>query len=324
MTIRQVVDRQYHSLMKEHYDVAVFASGYEERCTFVPRQFEKSAISSAVVLGFRELIDADSRKLHDIYYKEHWKSEPHITSSGDDFAIQQLLSDISSKSVSPRRILVDCSSMSRLWYAGLLNWARYGNGGEDTEIDFVYALGHYEQTEGIQAIIEDMLSIPGCEGGPLRSQRSIAIFGLGFNGWATLSVLERLEADDVFAYLASPGAADDYAERVREINRDFLAEPRVKKPILELPLRSVETCYRFLCEIVSPHRVKDSITLVPMGPKPHVLASILVAMRFPEVSCMRVSVTRERPEKVRPTGDIVATTVSVRRQDRTPGGGARC
>lgn len=317
MTIQQVVDRKYESLRTEEYDVAVFASGYEERCTFVPKQFAGLRISYPLVLGFKELQNAEPRKEHDIYYRECWESEPHITSAGDDFTIQRLLNDVVPKQGVPRRILVDCSSMSRLWYAGLLNWARYGTGGKDIQIDFLYALGRYEDADGLPIVIEDMVSIPGCEGGPLRSRRSVAIFGLGFNAWATLSVLERLEADEVFAYLAAPGAVASYPQLVRSLNRDFLAEPQVKKPILELPLRSVETCYRYLSEIVSPYRARDSVILVPMGPKPHVLASILVAMRFPEVSCMRVSMTRARPEKVQPTGEVVAATVVVRRQGKT-------
>jgi hypothetical protein len=176
--------------------------------------------------------------------------------------------------------------MSRLWYAGILNWARYANSADETVVDFVYALGKYEDND-LPMVIEDMVSIPGCEGGALQSQHSVAIFGLGFNGWASLSVLERLEADHVYAFIASPGASPDYLERVRRTNKDFLDEPRVKRHVLELPLKSVETAYRFLSELVAPHSRKDSVTLVPMGPKPHILASILVSMRFPEVSCTR-------------------------------------
>lgn len=156
--------------------------------------------------------------------------------------------------------------------------------------------------------------IPGCVGGAVRSQQSLAIFGLGFNGWAALSVLERLEADEVFAFMASPGTSHQYLERVRIANKDFLEEPRVNKHVLELPLRSVEASYRFLSELVTPYRFKDSITLVPMGPKPHVLASMLVSMRFAEVSCMRVSATRAHPEKVEPTGEVIAARVIVHKQ----------
>ena len=315
MTIQRVVDIEFESIVDRHYDVAVFASGYEERCTFIPRQLKAGKIASPVVFGFPDLAEFESRIEHDRYYASHWIT-PKVVSSSDDFQIQSTMNEIASTSKSLKRILVDCSSMSRLWYAGLLNWARFsGNDGEQ-EIDFVYSVGKYEKDFGdaIPAVIEDVLSIPGCEGGPLRPQHSIAIFGLGFNGWATLSVLERLEADEVYAYIASPGAAQGYPERVRKINRDFLAEPRVKGEVLELPLRSVETCYRYLSELVSPRRLKDSIVLVPMGPKPHVLASILVSMRFPQVSCMRVGVRRPRPEKVSPNGEVVAARVTVASQ----------
>lgn len=313
MSIHRVADCQFNTLTREEYDVGVFASGYEARCTFVPKQFENGKIKNPVILGFKDLADTEARKEHDNYYRDHWKTKPEIASSGNDFVIQRALNDVASKSSRLTRVFVDCSSMSRLWYSGVLNWARFGNSADETVIDFAYALGKYEE-EDSPMVIEDMLSIPGCEGGPIRPQTSLAIFGLGFNPWASLSVLERLEADEVFAYLASPGASKGYPERVKRLNKDFLEEPRVKGNVLELPVRSVETSYRFLSELVTPHRFTDSITLVPMGPKPHVLASILVSMRFPEVSCMRVSIRRERPEKIDPNGEVTAARVTVRGQ----------
>jgi hypothetical protein len=310
MSIHQVTDCPFNELAQTKYDLGVFASGYEARCTFLPQMFEGGNIATGIVIGFKDLADTEPRKVHDDYFITHWKRKPEISSSGNDFVVQSLLNDLVANGGIAKRILVDCSSMSRLWYSGILNWARFGNGADETIIDFVYALGKYED-KNLPMIIEDMVSIPGCEGGALQSQQSLAIFGLGFNGWASLSVLERLEADDVFAFIASPGASPDYLERVQVLNKDFLEEPRVKQHILELPLRSIETCYRFLSELITPHLLKDSITLVPMGPKPHVLASILVSMRFPEVSCMRVSAKRARPEKVEPNGEVVAVRVVV-------------
>ncbi|MFA6472503.1 MAG: hypothetical protein WCU00_10720, partial [Candidatus Latescibacterota bacterium] len=83
------------------------------------------------------------------------------------------------------------------------------------------------------------------------------------------------------------------------------------KDVLELPLASIEVCYRHLAETIAPHRPDGEITLVPMGPKPHVLASILIAMRFQEVACLRVSFA-PNPIDVKPTGEIVATRVILR------------
>jgi len=83
------------------------------------------------------------------------------------------------------------------------------------------------------------------------------------------------------------------------------------KAVLEMPLASIESCYRHLAETIAPHRPDGEITLVPMGPKPHVLASILIAMRFQEVACLRVS-GAPNPINVWPTGEIVATRVIVK------------
>lgn len=311
MRIHQISDLSFDHILNNKYDLAVFGSGYEARCTYIPKQIQPLNVSQTAVLGFKELPDSDARKQHDDYFRSYWHTEPIVTSASDDFLIQQILT--SRENAKPvYKILVDFSSMSRHWYSGILNWARYGSNCNEIIVDFVYALGKYEEQD-LPMIIEEMLSIPGCEGGATSSRNSVAIFGLGFNGWASLSVLERLEADEVFAFIAAPGSSPEYPDRVRKLNDDFLNEPRVKKHVLELPLRSIENCYRFLCELVAPHYLNDAVTLVPMGPKPHILASILVAMRFPEISCMRVSMTRQRPEKVEPTGEIIAVRVIVRK-----------
>jgi hypothetical protein len=313
MSIHKVKDQLFDNLILEKYDVAVFASGYESRCVYVPQKLKTENVNRPIVIGFEDLSRDDIRVKHDLYFRESWNVEPVIANAGNDFVIQSLLNNVVSTGNEICHMLVDCSSMSRLWYSGILNWARFGNSAKETVIDFVYALGTYEN-QSVPMIIEDMVSIPGCEGGVLQSQHSLAIFGLGFNGWASLCILERLEADDVYAFIASPGASSDYPIRVREMNKDFLEEPRVKQHILELPLRSIETCYRYLSELVAPHRLKDGVTLVPMGPKPHILASILVAMRFPEVSCMRVSASRQRPEKVEANGETIAVRVIIRQE----------
>ena len=312
MSVYQVTDYSFEEVTRNEYDVAVFASGYEARCTFVPQKLEALSCKTSVVIGFEDLAETEPRKEHDAYFKQHWNCEPEISSSGNDFVVQSKLNALAKTGASTNRILVDCSSMSRLWYSGILNWAKYGNSSDETLIDFVYALGKYYDTDS-PMIIEDMVSIPGCEGGARQSLQSLAIFGLGFNGWASLSVLERLEADDVFAFIASPGASSNYPDRVQELNRDFLAEPRVRQDLVQLPLRSIETCYRCLSELVASHRLSHNVTLVPMGPKPHILASILVSMKFPEMSCMRVSAKRSCPEVVEPTGEIIAARVIIRR-----------
>lgn len=305
----QVLDSDFESVSEERYDVSLFASGYEPRCIHIPNLLDSSKIANPLVFGFTEEEHAGNREENDKFYLKRWNHKPILMSGNDEKPIYQMLDEHSHELDGPFRILLDYSSMSRLWYAAVLNWARFAYLGKEVIIDFVYSRGKYEE-EKRPMVIRNMVSIPGCEGRAYRLRESIAIFGLGSHGLASLCVLDRLEADIVYAFLAAPGSSKDYAVRTRKCNEDLINDHRTKA-VLNIPLASIEECYRHLAETIAPHRKDGEITLVPMGPKPHVLASILIAMRFPEVACLRVSGT-PHPQNIKATGVIVATRVVVR------------
>ncbi len=291
------------AIQSQMFDLAVFCSGYEERCIHFASRFEGAKAGQVEVLGFRQLSNSDQRKRNDSYFRETWHKEPVLLSGDDDAAVYQFLGQHCQGSVF--RVLVDYSSMSRLWYAAILNWARSQLQADEVEIVFVYSTGVYEN-QLIPIVIEDILAIPGCEGGALRFGDAVAIFGLGFYSLMTECVYEQLEPDRVYAFLSSPGASPEYAARVLSSN-DFLIQH--SDAVIEVPLSSVETAVRYLAELVLPHRPHSEVVLIPMGPKPHVLASILLSMRFGDICCLRVSARRERPEAVRAAGEILATRV---------------
>lgn len=309
MTSIRVVDSDVDSFRKERYDVCLFASGYESRGRHVPGLIDPSAVANPLVFGFTEESKSENRIHNDRFFKDEWRREPIPLSGDDEKPIYEHLHKHTQSLDHTIHILLDYSSMSRLWYAAVLNWARFAVSGKTVIIDFAYAIGNYVE-EMRPMGIRGMVSIPGCEGRAYRLRESVAVFGLGFHGLAALCVLDRLEADIVYAFLASPGASAADVTKTRECNKELL-ESRKTTAVLELPLASIETCYRNLAETIAPHRPDGEITLVPMGPKPHVLASILVAMRFPEVACLRVTSTPDTAD-VQPTGEVVATRVIVR------------
>ena len=310
MTIDRIADLGLEDVVDKEYDLALLASGYERRCTHIPEKLREALISKTVVLGFRDVADEMVRKQNDEYFDKNWKKEPITVGANDDAAIYAQLAETIPADKENLQIVVDYSSMSRLWYAALLNWARYACQAKSLTIDFLYSVGRYPE-EIAPMVIEDMLSVPGCEGAALPQAKSVAVFGLGFYGYAALCVLDRLEADDVFAFLAAPAYSLTYGAKIRQANKDLIEDYHTKM-VLELPLGSVETAYRYLSELITPFRPTAEIVLVPMGPKPHVLASILVAMKFPDVACLRISARRERPEEVDAEGSIVATRVTFR------------
>lgn len=302
----QVTDIDFESISNQRYDISLFASGYESRCIFLPNMLSRKIVENPLIFGFMEARYSGNREINDIYFKNYWAPEIIPLSGDDEKPIYENISKFSRALDGSVHILVDYSSMSRLWYAAVLNWARFASSGKDVIIDFIYAMGKYEE-EKQPMVIRDMVCIPGCEGQAYHLRESVAVFGLGFHGPAALCVLDRLEADTVYVFMASPGSSTEYINKTREMNIDLINDYRTKA-VLELPLASIETCYRNLADTIAPHRPDGEITLVPMGPKPHVLASILVAMRFREVSCLRVSGTLD-PVDVKSTGEISATRV---------------
>jgi hypothetical protein len=64
----------------------------------------------------------------------------------------------------------------------------------------------------------------------------------------------------------------------------------------------------------------SNIILIPMGPKPHVLAAMLLCLRFEkEMTCLRVRGKREPRVDVEAEGHIVATRVYFEPEDSAQG-----
>ena len=308
MTSIRVLDTDWDTASGTHYDLSIFASGYESRCTHVPSRLDPSKITNPAVFGFTEASQDANRTRNDAFFLEAWRRVPIPLSGDDEKPIYDYLHE-HTKTLKSVRMLIDYSSMSRLWYTAILNWARFAASGRTVTMDFAYAVGNYH-SERDPMVVRDMVTLPGCEGRAYRLRESVAVFGLGFHGLAALCVLDQLEPDTVYAFLASPGSSPEEEAKTREANRGLVNDHKTKA-VLELPLPSVESAYRSLAEMIAPHRPDGETTLIPMGHKPHILASTLVAMRFAEVACLRVT-SMSPGSDVTARGPLIITRVIMR------------
>jgi len=299
-------------ILSRKFDLCIFASGYEERCIHCPSLLSPDVVKRAVVFSFNEKVEHNQRRRNDEFFDEQWPGDRVHLSTDDDMPIYEYMNEVNSGFEGEVRILMDYSSMSRLWYAALLNWVRTYSGPAHLKVYFVYACGTYRKSIA-PLVIKDILAIPGCEGNPRPTHETAAVFGLGYEGESTLAVFDKLEAKYNYAVIANPGASPDAPKIARDKNSDLLEE---RPTVLEYSLLDLESTYIKLGELISVHRMKDNIVLVPMGPKPHILACILLAMRFQEITLLRVSGHRfengEQSEPVKATGALVVTEVCPR------------
>lgn len=284
------------------YDLAVFSSGFEARSTHVPKLLQPDVAFSTVVLGFRDGLGTLSREENDRYYLERYQTTAEIPQLGGDEhcladKLRQLIQVANGR---PLRVLIDYSVMTRSWYASLLTWARFENYQSLIEFDFVYAYGRYLAAFDPLAISE-VVSIPGFEGisGGFRS--TAAIFGLGYDKYATLAVYDRLEPDSVYCCIAQRFEEDPNSQKVLLDNAVLLESAN---GTFFLPLGDIASAFRLLAERVSLLGENNHIVLVPMGPKTHVLAALLVGLRMPWIACLHAKGTRVNPVQVEAAGDL--------------------
>lgn len=285
-----VADVGFENVTASHYDLAIFASGYEQRCTHCAEKLDFSHIARVLVLGFEDSVIVESRRHNDSIFLEKTGAMPTI--AGANFAqilgreIYACVSECVTKGRKPR-LLVDYSSMYREWYGYALSLAcELVSSIGEIEIDFVYSAGAYPENyrKALQGVVlESIAPLVGMEGLSASRSSSVAILGLGFSPVAGLGALERLQPDDVLCFLASPASDDGYVSVSRNSNECLI---RRSSSIIELPLLSLAGTYRGLAELAWPYVDRHHINVLPMGPKPHVLASMLVAKTFRSVACL--------------------------------------
>lgn len=305
MRLAFINDIEVSQITSTQYDLVIFACGYESRCTSISSMLDINHVKKALIFGFEYIGVNQLRTDNDNHFINKWGVSPKLISSENDMVVYETLNAEVTEGV-PYRILVDYSSMSRTWYAAILNWVRFNEFGKDIILDFVYSTGSY-LNDFSPIAVKSILPLPGCEGSSGITTKSIAIFGLGFEGLAPLCVLDKLQPDVIFTYMASPAVNVEYPEKTKDKNKELITRA---KENFEFPLTSVGITFTKLVEVVSPYLGAGDITLIPMGPKPHVLAAIILAIRFDQITCLHVNGRSKAPEDVISSGNFIATQLT--------------
>lgn len=282
----------------EGYDLAIFASGFERRATFFAKIFEKPLSKRTFVWGFDTDTDVLSRKDNDTYFANAFGIPPiPLHGATQEQQIFMMLRRLLQESEGPIRIFVDYTVMTRTWYGAILAYLNSCTYSSRVTIDFAYAIGRYSAPyQPLQ--IEDVNSISGFEGHVAGMRRSFSIFGLGFDKYATLAVLDRLEPDLVTCIVAWDIDSDVNSGKTLEDNKEILSNSRR----IILPLEDVEATFRTISENLTAVEPVYQTSLVPMGPKTHVLACLLAASRMRQASCLHARGRRAVQIEVSPSG----------------------
>ena len=190
----------------------------------------------------------------------------------------------------------------------------------DINIRFAYSFAQYmENQHGSQGdSVEANHPLPGFEGslenpgGPLH-----CFLGLGFEWILALGCLEQLEP--TFTTLLIPiGIEEEYFNDVISRNRELLsagsAAGDLPQTLLEYPVNDMFTTIGLLDRAVNSAFEQTNVAIVPLGPKPLALASLLVSVaRNHDIAIWRFSAGRQaEPEDRIPEGHIATVSFAWR------------
>jgi len=303
MAVFDLFDSCISEIAVNHYDLAVFSCGYEARSTALSKHLELKKINHLLVMYFSQEIQCLSRIDNQKYFGALVHDSLQMSYDEDQPIYDYLNKKFSAGGGKEIKILVDYSSMSRLWYVSILNWARYVEFAK-ISIDFVYSVAEYEGVH-TPLVIKQVLALPGHEG-VTSYPTTVSVFGLGYDSLTTLCVFDKLEPSIVHSYIAM-SFFDDYESTTAQYNREFIEQ--YSESVQYFPFDSVFNTFRLMGELISPYKGEYNITFIPMGPKPHVLAAVLLSLQNREIINLYVKGRRKVPMNAIHNGKYICTGV---------------
>jgi len=310
MNSLHVEDISLRELVESQYDIAIFSCGYEDRCVEIPSKIEPKNIKHTVIIAFDQHQEDPVRISSKNFFNKVWGNSEFVETSQDDVEkIYKAICDIEETFTKDNlRILIDYTSMSRVWYSAILTYIMKFSK-KNYLIDLTYANGIYHDVN-LNVELGDIKVIPGCEGISLTKKNNAAIFMLGFDNFGPLRLYNLLNPNKCFGVMASPAASVQYENTCLEKNRDFIQyHLGGEKNLLKLPINSISSCYDHMSQILSPLEKAYNVSIIPFGPKPHILASILCSFNYANVTCLYSEYIRKATTQVQASGDFVISRV---------------
>lgn len=273
----------FDQLKNDNFDYFIAASGYENRCTYLIDNIDIKA-GKKIVLAFDDNKDLLYRKKNDKRFTDEgflFIEEP----ANDTAEIIRLLSGICSRNDGKCKvsILVDYSCMSKLWYAAILKYFISNElSVENIEIYFSYTSAVF--TEPVKADARALLSSPrGLMKANRRTGKPTAlVVGLGYEKYLTQKVIERLRYDQLYVFYSDPAFDSRYADRVMKNNRKILKNiPRDN--IIKYPVVDFKQTDAILTSLILKLRLSYQVAILPVGPKPFTLSSLILSARYPDI-----------------------------------------
>lgn len=276
----------FEELRSHIFDAIISASGYETRARHVASYLDGSLPTLKRCLHFTEVDKSDARIENDIFF-EKLGFAPIDASSGDALAPEKLLRGILDSTSPGRSIVIDITSMTRVWYAAFINVLRRGAGYGNTNCYFTYSPSKYIPPAPLMPN-ENIEPLEGFCNLDVPNRPTALVIGLGYERGKALALKNYIDPAHTFAFLTEPAFDAEYLTKIRTNNKELLEDIRADGVIAH-PAHDLELTAYLLSSLVDGLVRQHKVILAPLGIKPFTLLCLLLSCSLEGLDVWRVT-----------------------------------
>lgn len=288
-------------LRQKQIDCLICCSGFEKRATFLASQLNLENIENKYVLKFDNFRTEPSRILNDDFFELN--NFVSLEFSGNDSLFFGIIwSEISKKNNNEViRIVLDYSSMTRLWYSSAISFIRDLKIGPKVVFYFCYSFSSFVNPINSSLRNLHIDPIPGFSKMTSPDKPTALVIGLGYEKERAFGLSEYFDAE-TYVFFTDNIDGSDYQKYVKDANEAILEYVKDEN-LFEYSLEHLENAESLLFSLCNSLNRDYRIVIAPTGPKPFTLLCLLTSIRLENIDVWRISAGNSiRPINKIPTG----------------------
>lgn len=292
MKINYAKHSSFEKVSKENFDFIICASGYEKRASYFYSKFCEINNHPTERISFHfEDRKVLSREENDKFFKSHDFVPKNISNSNLKQLIEiysEIFSHTNDLSI---KILFDYSCMTKVMYAALLKYFEVSNGlFKEITIYFNYTQAIFSEPTDTKSNLHNQ-PLPLFPTVEMTDKRIALIVGLGYERGKAQGLIEymQIENSDTYLFYTSKANNENFFNRIND-NNGYVLNKIPLANHFEYEIKNTTHTLNLLeslCNYLLSNNFR--VIIAPLGPKLFSLLSILLTIKYNELTVLRVS-----------------------------------
>lgn len=306
MNTRYIKQISIEELEKLNFDLIIASSGYEARATSVAQVLSEKA-DKKIVFSFNDHNIHPVRLKNDTTFDQLKYRSVNANGDSSGLIINEIDDFIKSNNKPELSIIIDYSSMTRVWYGAIISYFRYLNITEKViKVYFAYSCAKIYEPVKKEFKISHFFPIEEFCSLSVPYVPTALITGLGYETNQTFGLKDFFDAELVYLFYTDN---NEYTQYVTNRNKDLLKKTHPKF-IVPYGISDILLTKTILYDLCNTLKNSFRVIIAPCGPKIFTLISFFVASELDSIDVWRISSNDlEAHANREPTGEIITCEV---------------